>query len=174
MNNTVTLEELNLLSRTEAAIVLSKCCGSAQWAKTMSMKRPFLAEEDMFKAADAIWQRLPPAEWKDAFSHHPKIGDIESLREKYAGTKTWAEGEQSGVNTAGEEILKRLAARNDDYEKRFGYIFIVCATGKTAEEMLALLEQRFHNQPADELLIAAEEQRKITRLRLNKLLGIQS
>jgi len=174
MNKTMTLEKLNLLSRTQAAIALSECCGSSQWAKMMSMKKPFLVEEDLFKAADAIWQRLSPADWKEAFSHHPKIGNIKSLREKFASTKAWAEGEQSGANGASDETLQQLASSNDEYENRFGYIFIVCATGKSAEEMLALLRQRLHNQPAEELCIAAEEQRKITRLRLNKLLGISS
>ncbi|MEK9137124.1 MAG: 2-oxo-4-hydroxy-4-carboxy-5-ureidoimidazoline decarboxylase [Bacteroidota bacterium] len=167
----MTLDELNLLSRVEAAIVLSRCCGSAQWAKNMSLKRPFLSEEELFTTADSIWQRLPADDWKEAFSHHPKIGDINSLRETFSSTRTWAEGEQSGARSASEETLRRLAAGNTEYEKRFGYTFIVCATGKTADEMLALLTQRLRNTPVDEIHIAAEEQRKITRLRMEKLVS---
>ncbi len=170
----MTLEELNHLSRTEAALVLSRCCGSAQWAKTMSLKRPFFEEGDMFKAAESVWKRLSPIDWKEAFAHHPKIGDIKSLREKFPSTKIWAEGEQSGANNASEEILQQLVTHNNEYEKRFGYIFIVCATGKSAEEMLVLLKQRLLNPPAEELAIAAEEQCKITKLRLEKLLGTTS
>lgn len=170
----MTLEELNHLSRTEAALVLSRCCGSAQWAKNMALKRPYFIEEELFNAADSTWQRLSPDDWKEAFSYHPKIGDIKSLREKFASTHVWAEGEQSGANNASGETLKQLAASNNEYEEKFGFIFIVCATGKSADEMLTLLKKRLQNSPAEELHIAAEEQRKITRLRLEKLLGSTS
>ena len=96
---------------------------------------------------------------------------MEALREKFASTSTWAEGEQAAVKQASQETLEALAAGNEDYERKFGYIFIVCATGKTADEMLALLQARLPNTPADEILIAAGEQDKITRLRLEKLLA---
>jgi len=166
----MTLDDLNLLSRTEAAIGFSRCCGSSQWAKTMALKRPFFDQDELLKAADSVWRRLSADDWKEAFSHHPKIGDVETLREKFASTRTWAEGEQAGARKATEEILDSLASTNAEYEKKFGYIFIVCATGKSAEEMLSLLEQRLQNDPKDEVNIAAEEQRKITQLRLHKLL----
>lgn len=167
----MTLDDLNLLSRTEAAITFSRCCGSSQWAKTMAFKRPFLVEDELFKAADSIWKRLSADDWKEAFSHHPKIGNVKALRERFTSTHAWAEGEQAGAREASEQTLTSLAAGNAEYEKRFGYIFIVCATGKSADEILMLLNRRLPNDPKDELVIAAEEQRKITQLRLRKLLS---
>ena len=125
----------------------------------------------LVESADAIWRNLPPSDWKEAFEHHPKIGDVEALKEKFASTVTWIEGEQAGVRTAPEEVLQQLARRNQEYESKFGYIFIVCATGKSATEMLAMLDQRLGNAVDEELKIAAEEQRKITRIRLEKLLA---
>jgi len=169
----MTLDDLNLLSRTEAALTFSRCCGSAQWSKTMALKRPFIDVEHLLTAAESVWLRLSPDDWKEAFSCHPKIGDLDSLREKLSATASWAEGEQAGAGSASEAILESLAKGNAEYEKEFGYIFIVSATRKTADEMLALLKQRLNNDSASELRIAAEEQRKITRLRLQKLLDIQ-
>jgi 2-oxo-4-hydroxy-4-carboxy-5-ureidoimidazoline decarboxylase len=169
----MTLDDLNLLSRTEAAMKLSGCCGSSQWAKTMALKRPFFDQNELLSAADSVWKRLSPDDWKEAFSHHPRIGDAEALREKFGQTRTLAESEQAGVQGASQTILNSLASANTQYEKKFGYIFIVCATGKTAEEMLSLMEQRLTNNPMDEINIAAEEQRKITRLRLQKLLNLE-
>ena len=171
MVRTMTLDELNQFSRAEAAIAFSRCCGSSQWAKTMSLRRPFYDQEELFKVADSAWQRVSSDDWKEAFSHHPKIGDVNALREKFGSTRAWAEGEQSGASGASEKTIKALADGNVEYEKKFGYIFIVCATGKSAEEMLTLLTRRLQNSRADEIQIAAEEQRKITRLRLEKLLG---
>lgn len=169
----MTLDDLNLLPRTEAAIRFSRCCGSSQWAKTMALKRPYFDQDELLKAADSVWQRLSSDDWREAFSCHPKIGDLNSLREQFASTTSWAEGEQAGAGNASEETLESLAKGNAEYEKKFGYIFIVCATGKTADEMLTLLRQRLSNDSTSELHIAAEEQRKITRLRLQKLLDLQ-
>lgn len=137
----------------------------------MADRRPFHSRDDLMTAADRIWQGLEPSEWKDAFGHHPRIGDLESLKERFGSTATWAEGEQLGVRTASDEILMKLATGNREYEEKFGYIFIVCATGKSADEMHSLLELRLQNDPDHELTIAAEEQRKITRIRLEKLLA---
>jgi len=125
----------------------------------------------MFAVAGETWNKLTPGDWKEAFSHHPKIGDIKSLRQKFASTAQWAEGEQSGVAQTSERVLRELAEGNNLYEAKFGYIFIVCATGKGAEEMLEMLNRRLSNYPEEEIRIAAEEQRKITRLRLEKLLN---
>lgn len=168
---TLTLDELNLLTRAEAAIVFSRCCGSSQWAKAMALRRPFYDENELFKFADTAWRRLSPDDWKEAFSHHPRIGDVHAVREKFAATASWAEREQAGTAAASEQTLKELADGNVEYERRFGYIFIVCATGKSADEMLGILKERLTHPPADEIHVAAEEQRKITRLRLEKLLG---
>jgi 2-oxo-4-hydroxy-4-carboxy-5-ureidoimidazoline decarboxylase len=165
----MTLDELNLLSRTEAAIALSRCCGSAQWAKTMALKRPFFELDELYKAADAVWKRLSKDDWVEAFSHHPKIGDTNTPQEKFASTEPWTESEQGGVHGVPEKTLQDLASGNADYEKKFGYIFIVCPNGNQADEILVILKQRLTNDPAHELQIAAEEQRKITRLCLEKL-----
>ncbi|RZK26134.1 MAG: OHCU decarboxylase, partial [Hymenobacter sp.] len=114
---------------------------------------------------------LSEADWREAFTHHPKIGDVSALREKFASTATWAAGEQGAVRQASQSTLEALAAGNEAYAQRFGYIFIVCATGKSAAEMLALLQARLPHEPAQEIKIAMSEQAKITRLRLEKLLA---
>jgi len=137
----------------------------------MADRRPFRSRDDLMTAADTIWQALEPSAWKGAFGHHPRIGNLEALKEKFDSTAAWAEGEQSGVLAASDEILMKLADGNKNYEKKFGFIFIVSATGRSANEMLSLLEQRIQNDANHELTIAAEEQRKITRIRLEKLLA---
>lgn len=167
----MTLDAFNALSREAAQAELLRCCGSARWAAAVAARRPFATPADLLAAADAEWARADRAEILEAFRHHPRIGDVDSLRKKFASTAAWASGEQSGVSAADEATLRGLAAGNTDYERKFGYIFIVCATGKTAAEMLALLQARLPNDPARELPLAAEEQRKITRIRLEKMLG---
>ncbi len=142
----------------------------------MAAARPFAAIDAMETAADAIWRSLDRADWLEAFAAHPKIGADRTGEAGRAGgagredTKSWSQHEQAGAAGAAEATLRRLADANRDYEARFGYIFIVCATGKTADEMLSLLEARLRHDATGELPIAAEEQRKITRLRLRKLL----
>jgi OHCU decarboxylase len=136
----------------------------------MSAARPFADAAAMATAADRIGSTLEAADWLEAFSAHPTIGAGRAGKAGEAGRAEWSEQEQASVTLAADETLKRLADANHAYETRFGYIFIVCATGKTADEMLALLERRLRHDAGDELWIAAEEQRKITRLRLTKLL----
>lgn len=128
----------------------------------MAAARPFTSPEALSDAADAVWLSMAKADWLDAFAAHPEIGGSTP-----AG---WAAHEQSGVLSAGGDVRDRLAQLNRAYHARFGYIFIVCATGKTADEMLAMLERRISNDTDAELAIAAEEQRKITQLRLVRLL----
>ena len=130
---------------------------------------PFPDEESLFIESEKIWFACNENDWKEAFTHHPKIGDIDSLKKKFGSTAQWASGEQSGVNVAAHDILEALAAGNEMYEKKFGYIFIVCATGKSAEEMLGILQARLRNSPETEIEVAADEQNKITKLRLEKL-----
>jgi len=148
---------------------LLKCCGSSAWAEQLLKAFPFDSLEALKSASDNIWNSLSVNDWKEAFSHHPKIGDIENMKKKFSSTASWAEGEQSGVQSANEKVLRELQEGNAAYEKKFGYIFIVCATGKSAEEMLSLLKKRLINNPAFEIRVAAEEQNKITHLRLEKL-----
>jgi len=134
---------------------------------------PFIPADDLVELledAESQWWLCNEEDWKEAFTHHPKIGDLDSLKKKFANTAVWASGEQSGVNTATDVILNALAEGNRLYEEKFGYIFIVCASGKSAEEMLGMLNERLKNNPEDEIRIAADEQNKITLLRLEKLL----
>lgn len=167
----MTIQELNNLSETILIEKLFKCCGSTRWAKQLAAKKPFDNIQQLLQVSDEIWESCTEADGLEAFTHHPKIGDIKSLEKKFASTKEWAGGEQSGVNTATQDTLKALAKGNDEYEKKFGYIFIVCATGKTADEMLTLLNERISNNAASELKIAMNEQNKITHIRLKKLLA---
>ena len=151
--------------------LLTDCCGASQWVSGMLARRPFKSRTAVLSAADDIWRSLGPADWREAFSHHPQIGERKSATPQSERGTAWAAGEQSGVERARDDVRAELAAANREYEQRFGYIFIVFATGKSAEEMLALARERLRNDPDTELRIAAEEQRKITWLRLNKLLG---
>jgi len=164
------LQELNSLPDEEAFSELLRCCGSSRWVAEMVRRRPFRNTEELAGMGDTAWKELAPADWKEAFAHHPQIGDKESLRKKFASTQQWAEGEQSGINAASDDMLEDLANGNEDYRRKFGYIFIVFASGKSADEMLQILRRRLNNRPEDELLVAAEEQRKITRMRLQKLI----
>ncbi len=165
----MTIESFNELPEKEAFDSLFACCGSTNWAKQMVGFRPFDTLTDLKATADRIWGETTEADWLEAFTHHPKIGDTESLKKKFASTAAWASSEQSAVQEAGMEVLEKLAQGNRDYEAKFGFIFIVCATGKTAPEMLALLEARLPNEKEEELLIAAGEQHKITHIRIDKL-----
>ena len=166
----MTLEQLNSLSVGDARSEFLRCCGSKHWAREMTTRRPFRDTNELHSTAEEVWINLTPKDWKEAFAHHPKIGDIKSLRKKFGSTAQWASGEQAGIKSTPEKVVKALADGNKLYEAKFGYIFIVCATGKSAEEMLTMLKTRLDNYPNDELKIAAGEQAKITRLRLAKIL----
>lgn len=165
------LEKINTLENQEFFDELIKCCGSKNWAIKLIEKRPFKNKEDLFLKSDEAWSFSNENDAMEAFSHHPKIGDIKSLEKKFASTKEWAGKEQSGVNTANQETLVALANGNELYEKKFGFIFIVCATGKTAKEMLEILNSRINNNPQQELKNAMDEQNKITKIRLEKLIS---
>jgi allantoinase len=159
---------------------LVRCCSARAWIDTM-LEDVAAAPADTRLAAIAerAFDRLTREDWLDAFAGHPRIGDLESLRHRFAttgpggsggsGVAALAAAEQSGTRGASDRVLRALGQRNADYERRFGHLFIVCATGKSADEMLTILEQRLGNEPERELAIAAGEQRKITRLRLAAL-----
>jgi len=163
------LNHINKLNADEALEAFLKCCGSHSWARSMVAARPFSKDSDLLLAAETAFTSMEKSDWLDAFAAHPKIGDLNSLRQKYGNTKDWAENEQSGVAGTSSEVLENLAAGNSAYEERFGYIFIVCATGKSAAEMLEILNSRVDNDADIEFKIAAEEQKKITRIRLEKI-----
>ena len=166
----MTIESLNSLIYSEANEQFKLCCGAENWIQKMNQNRPFQNENEVYKKAESIWFSLSPDDWLEAFIHHPKIGNIDSLRNKFQNTKSISENEQSGVNNATESTLKDLAESNQLYENRFGFIFIVCATGKSADEMLALIKMRLNNNAEIEMQYAAKEQNKITQLRLKTLL----
>lgn len=165
------LSELNKLNVEDLKKHLQTCCGSSNWITQLMQKLPFSDEMSLIKNVEKIWyDRCTQSDWFEAFTHHPKIGDVKSLQEKFAATQHLAGNEQSGVNTATQETIESLARTNADYEAKFGFIFIICATGKSAEEMLRLMEDRLKNSYEEELHIAMGEQHKITIIRLKKLL----
>lgn len=164
------LAELNEGSDDEAYAALLQCCGSAKWARRMVDERPFQDMQELLSTDDRVWWSLDAEDWLEAFGAHPKIGE-KTATPCASESSRWAVEEQSGASHASQEMQAALMTANHNYEKRFGYIFIVCATGKSAEEMHGLLTERTKNEPDTELRIAADEQRRITHIRLNKLLG---
>lgn len=161
----MTLNEFNNLGKEEAKQMLKECCGSAKWVEAMLKAMPYADELSLIKNADDAWfNHCTEPDWREAFTHHPKIGNKAKPGEKFA------DAEQSGVKLATADLLNELAAANDTYETKNGFIFIVCATGKPAAEMLSLLQLRLQNSKTEELHIAMNEQQKITIIRLKKLL----
>jgi len=167
----ITINQLNSLSEKEAFSQLEKCCVSKTWISNMTKSRPFSTEDELIKKAASIWYNdCSVIDFKEAFTGHPKIGNIESLKEKYARTENWATNEQKKITEANIETIEALAKANALYEDRFGYIFIVSASGKSAEEMLAIINTRLHHNTEDEIYVAMNEQHKITVIRLAKLI----
>lgn len=164
------LTEWNGLSLDDAAEVVLPCNGSPVWATLLAYNRPFDSAAELCAKADAIWWSLPEEDWQEAFDSHPRLGEVKAkaATEKSLG---WSAGEQSAANPDAD-AKAALAAGNREYEERFGRIFLLCATGRSAEEMLAILRARMKNDAATELREAAEQQRLITQLRLRKWLGL--
>ena len=162
------LERINQASPREAESIFRDCCGSARWASLMALSRPFRSVDELLGRAAAIWNDLPTPDWLEAFSAHPKIG--ETKRSTTRATE-WSSGEQAGMDLADHSLKEDLAAANDAYYDKFGFIYIVCATGKSGDEMLELCRMRLRNDPRNEVEIAAAEQQKITEIRLRKLCG---
>ena len=160
----MTLKELNDLPAARAEPELLKCCGSQRWAAAMAARRPFASVDALQKAAEEEWFELPYHDWLQAFSHHPRIGE----RVKAGSQES---REQSGVAGAADKTLLSLESLNRMYEEKFGFVFLIFATGKSADEMLDALRVRMQNRREVELKNAAGEQAKITRLRLEKLLS---
>jgi len=165
------LSKLNKNTPKEAFEAFMQCNTSEKWCESMVTGRPYVDYQSVLDSADEFWGKSEEKDLLQAFEGHPEIGDVSTLREKYRNTAKSAGHEQSGVNTATENTLQSLSQGNKDYKEKFGFIFIVCASGKSADEMLALLLERLPNSRDLELVNAGEEQRKITHLRLDKLLG---
>ena len=164
------LDKLNAFSEEHAEAELLKCCGSRHFASAMTAARPFADVDELLTRADSTWRSLSPEDWLEAFRAHPKIGEKNAAAVQSEEARRWSAQEQSGIRNAATDTLAELAAGNQAYEQRFGFIFIVCATGKSSEEMLAILQERLQNDADTEIAVAAQEQRKITRLRFEKLL----
>ena len=161
---------LNHLDASAAEGALARCCKATRWVEAMLARRPFDSSAALYAAADAVWTSLGTDDYLEAFRGHPRIGaSVAELEAKFASTAGWSGAEQGAVKGADLATLEALRDGNAAYEARFGFIFIVCATGKTASEMLALLRERIGNEPDAEMRIAAAEQGKITKLRLEKL-----
>jgi allantoicase len=170
LNQLKGIDLFNALPAPQARKALLDCCGSKKWAGQVLAQRPFVGAAGLSDAADIAWRKLSRQEWLAAFCHHPAIGAKTANARQSKTARRWSAGEQSDAQTASPQTLAVLAAANEAYRATFGYVFLVCATGKTSEEILKQLQQRLSNEPAAELNIAAEEQRKIMRLRLEKLL----
>lgn len=161
---------LDTATDSEAHEMLERVCGCARWVAAMTARRPFGSDAALFAAADEEWAKIDREGVLEALAHHPRIGaNVDELRKKFASTASWAANEQAGAAAASEETLHALREANLRYDARYGHVFVVCATGKSATEMLALLEGRMQNDPETELRVAAGEQAKITRIRLEKL-----
>lgn len=165
-----TLDRWNRLPTQEAMEDVLPCCGSRAWARELAARRPLQDEASLLAASDSIWNSLGGQDWMEAFSKHPRIGERKAPAAAPAQSASWSEQEQRNAATAGSEFQQALVEANREYEQRFGRVFIVCATGKDAAEILDILRRRLHNDDAAELLEAAQEQRKITNLRLKKWL----
>jgi len=165
------LQTFNHLEKKEARAALFQCCSATKWADSMMKCFPFESEAMLVEKATNIWyNECGESDWRESFMHHPKIGDVKSLEEKFDATKHLAGKEQAAVSSAATATIQALAKVNTDYENKNGFIFIVCATGKSAEEMLRLAEDRLRNAPEEEVRIAMGEQAKITIIRLKKLM----
>jgi allantoicase len=164
------IQRFNQLSRGQARQALLDCCGSAKWAQQIVAQRPFASEAHIYEAADKVWAQLGRKDWLEAFRRHPAIGTAKAKEKQSKLARQWSAEEQGAAQRSSAETLAVLSAANDAYHAAFGYLFLICAMGKTSEEILQNLQQRLSNEPEVELRVAAEEQRKITRLRLEKLL----
>ncbi|HVF40295.1 MAG TPA: 2-oxo-4-hydroxy-4-carboxy-5-ureidoimidazoline decarboxylase [Gemmatimonadaceae bacterium] len=166
------LSTINEMPESTARELLADCCGSSTWVREMLQRRPFHSTAELQSVADELWPLLERPDWLEAFAHHPRIGERQGSIAQGARGAAWSADEQGGSrspdtdNHSGEELL----VANREYESRFGHIYIVCATGRTREEMLAIARQRLKNDPDTELVEAAREQMAITRLRLDKLI----
>ena len=170
MTARTTLDGFNRLETAAAGALMARCCASVRWVERMVAARPYHSMDALSDAADAHWREMSDNDVLRAFRGHPQIGRPDSLENAHQSTRALAEGEQSGMAGAPAEVRAAMAGYNRDYEQKFGFIFIVCASGKTAGQMLDLIRARLGNTRAAEIANAAEEQRKITGLRIRKLL----
>jgi OHCU decarboxylase len=165
------LARLNNADTAEAESIFRDCCGSSRWAGKMVAARPFMTGDELINAAVAAFNDLDTDDWLEAFAAHPKIGQTKISTAKAARSTEWSAVEQAGMNSANELLKQELAAANHAYHEKFGFIFIICATGKSAPEMLEACRLRLSNDSKTEVNTAAKEQQEITEIRLRKLLS---
>jgi allantoicase len=165
------IEQFNRLSREQALKALFDCCGAKKWAEQMAARMPFASVAQVFETAEETWTELERDDWLEAFRHHPAIGEKQAKAKQSVNARRWSAKEQSASQKGPPETLAALAAANREYQAKFGHVFLICATGKSSKEILRNLQERLSNDSEAELRVAAEEQRKITRLRLEKLLA---
>jgi OHCU decarboxylase len=163
------LSAWNQADEAGATETMLACCAARRWAQGMVALRPFSNAESLSHTADEVWSTMEEPDWLEAFAAHPRIGERKAPAAETIAS-TWSKREQSSTATAPQRVLADLAARNREYEEQFGFTYIVCATGKSAEEMLAILQRRLGNKRETELREAAEQQRQITQIRLGKWL----
>ncbi len=171
MTQDAPLRDLDGAPRPEALERLRVCCGAERWVVAMADRRPFGGLPRLLEAAETEWAALTPADWREAIDHHPRLGGTDLASPRFDGTRSLSEGEQAGVLDAAEATRKALANAQREYEERFGFIFLIRASGRSAAEILSELERRMMNDPETELAVAARELRKIARLRLERLFG---
>ena len=169
------LARWNLLDAATASNEILPSCGSRKWADAMAARRPLADQADVLEASDEIWRSLTASDWQEAFRSHPRIGESANheVRGQNAKAVAWSEQEQRNVSDADASAKIALANGNREYERRFNRIFIVCATGKSPAEILAILNRRLNNDEATELQETSEQQRQITHIRLRKWLQSQ-
>ena len=170
-DSTNALARLNHLPRQKAVKTFLDCCGSKKWAEQMAAQRPFANRSVLLEASDKFWSSLAREDWLQAFRHHPPIGEKRAKAKQSSTASRWSAGEQSVAQAAAPESLAALATENKAYANKFSFVFLICAAGKSTEEILKALRLRMLNNPETELRVAVDEQRKITRLRLEKLLA---
>jgi 2-oxo-4-hydroxy-4-carboxy-5-ureidoimidazoline decarboxylase len=164
------LERWNRLPAKEAATEILPCCGARAWANRMAARRPFSGEATLLAVSDEIWRNLTEADWMEAFQSHPRIGESKTPQSAPDQSATWSKQEQQSVAAAEDAVKTALMEATREYERRFGHIFIVCATGKSGLEILELLRRRLENDKQTEFREAAEQQRQITEIRLKRWL----
>jgi 2-oxo-4-hydroxy-4-carboxy-5-ureidoimidazoline decarboxylase len=163
------LSSWNQASADMALETMIACCGARRWAAAMVALRPIGSVQELSAAADQVWSTMEEADWMEAFVCHPRIGERKAAHALQKSV-AWSRQEQSAASSAAERVMAEMAVGNEEYERRFGFTYIVCATGKSADEMLAILNRRLGNDRANELREAAEQQRQITQIRLGKWL----
>ena len=169
----MTVSELNHLNEEQARQLFEQCCAAQAWVNSMVTLRPFADQQTLYNSANNVWRTMNEEDLLQAFQAHPQIGDAIGARIRFANSKTFETEEQDSIASTSEDTLQALAYGNKQYLNKFGFIFFICATQKTAEEMLECLQMRLHLSRKQELINAAEEQRKIIALRLQKMLQVE-